>query len=96
MASLEEVKDQELEYIKPKTANFQATLNDLESSVKFLSAKCDKFLSQSQAYNEKQRTLKANLDEFKKELICAQYLRRDCVEISGIQARKSSLHLVKK
>ena len=100
MASLEEIKDlihKEIAPFNAKIAHFQTTLNELDNSVKFLSAKYDKLVTQSQSSNEKQRKVEANLEAFKKNLISveeelddfAQYLRRDCVEISGIPATEN-------
>ena len=100
MPSLEEIKElirAEIAPFNAKIAHFQTTLNELENSVKFLSTKYDKLITQSQSTNEKQRKIEANLEAFKKNLISveeelddfAQYLRRDCVEISGIPATEN-------
>ena len=100
MPSLEEFKElirTEIAPFNAKIAHFQTTLNELENSIKFLSAKYDKLMTQSQSSNEKQRKIEANLEAFKKNLISveeelddfAQYLRRDCVEISGISATEN-------
>ena len=100
MPSLEEFKElirTEIAPFNAKIAHFQTTLNELENSVKFLSAKYDKLVTHSQSSNEKQRKIGANLEAFKKNLISveeelddfAQYLRRDCVEISGISATEN-------
>ena len=100
MASLEEFKElirKEIAPFNAKIAHFQTTLNELDNSVKFLSAKYDKLVTQSQSSNEKQRKMEANLEAFKKNLISveeelndfAQYLCRDCGGISGKPATEN-------
>ena len=77
MASLEEFKElirKEIAPFNAKIAHFQTTLNELENSVKFLSAKYDKQVTQSQSSNEKQRKFEANLEAFKKNLISVKEL----------------------
>ena len=69
MASLEEIKDlihKEIAPFNAKIAHFQTTLNELDNSVKFLSAKYDKLVTQSQSSNEKQRKVEANLEALKR------------------------------
>ena len=113
MGSLEEIKDlihKEIAPFNAKIAHFQTTLNELDNSVKFLSAKYDKLVTQSQSSNEKQRKVEANLEAFKKNLISveeelddfAQYYAviawkyREYQQPRTLDAKISSLHLARK
>ena len=86
--------------INSKLDNLSATFEELKSTVNFLSDKYDKLLPQVKQTNEKlhQHTLSINAakEELGKVKKCAasavsqveelaQYVRRDCLEISGIE-----------
>lgn len=91
----------ELAPIHSKLEKMMTTFEDLSTTVRFLSAKYDDLLSQVRSVNEKTVHYNANITNMKKDLgevnkcaveaniqaeELAQYLRRDCLEISGVQA----------
>ena len=96
MATLEEIK----ELLRRESGPINSKLEELNKAVKFLNAKYDKLLPQVQQVNEKlkQHTQSINaakdeLGKVKKSVADAvsqieelsQYVRRDCLEISGIK-----------
>ena len=96
MITLEEVKELiqcELGPIKNKIAELQEKAINFETSLTFLSSKYDNLVAQTKSSNGKQKQLEFDLNNYKKDLEeaegfiedLAQYLRRDCVEISGVK-----------
>ena len=90
----------ELNPINVKLEKLAKTFNDLNTSVNFLSAKYDEILKHIRSANEKLNHHSADISKIKEELKqtvkqadeanlqadeLAQYLRRDCLEISGIK-----------
>ena len=95
MLTVEEVKsliNAELEPVKAKFAHYDQKIRELETSLTFFSGKYDTLISQVQSSNGKYNGLEKKLKDLQNvqlDLECsvddlAQYLRRDCVEISGI------------
>ena len=95
MVNLEEVKkliEKELKPAKAKIAEYEKKIAEMDESYNFLSAKYDQLLKQLQSLNEKSNKLEKktsvlqmdlnNVETVSEDL--AEYLRRDCVEISGI------------
>ena len=103
MASLEEIKElirEETGLINAKLDNLSANFEELNKTVKFLSAKYDKLLPQVKQTNEKLQQQAQSISVVKEDLAkvrkfaaetaiqieeIAQYVRRDCLEISGIK-----------
>lgn len=79
--------------IKGKFSHYDQKIKELESSLSFLSNEYDTLISQVQSSNGKYNGLDKKVSDVHKsqfDLECsiddlAQYLRRDCVEISGVQ-----------
>ena len=95
MLTVEEVKsliNAELGPVKAKFAHYDQKIGELETSLSFLSGKYDTLINQVQSSNDKYNGLEKKVKDLQKvqfDLECsvddlAQYLRRDCVEISGI------------
>ena len=95
MLTVEEVKsliNAELGPVKAKFAHYDQKIRELETSLSFLSGKYDTLINQVQSSNGKYNGLEKKVKDLQKvqfDLECfvddlAQYLRRDCVEISGI------------
>ena len=95
MLTVEEVKsliNAELGPVKAKFAHYDQMIRELETSLSFLSGKYDTLINQVQSSNGKYNGLEKKVKDLQKvqfDLECsvddlAQYLRRDCVEISGI------------
>jgi small-conductance mechanosensitive channel len=95
MVNLEEVKkliEKELKPAKAKIAEYEKKIAEMDESYNFLSAKYVQLLKQLQSLNEKSNKLEKktsvlqtdlnNVETVSEDL--AQYLRRDCVEISGV------------
>ena len=100
IATLEEIKEllwEETGPINSKRDSLSTNFEELNRAVKFLSAKYDKLLPQVQQINEKlhqhTQSIKDELGKVKKSAADAmsqieelsQYVRRDCLEISGIK-----------
>lgn len=100
IAQIEEVLKKELAPVHAKLAAVEGNLKQLTTSLEFLSSKYDQLLEHSKTTNEKitgltkttrtiQADIKINRDmtlEAKGESDeLAQYLRRDCLEISGVK-----------
>jgi hypothetical protein len=100
IAQIEEVLKKELAPVHAKLAAVEGNLKQLTTSLEFLSSKYDQLLEHSKTTNEKitgltkttrtiQADIKINRDvtlEAKVESDeLAQYLRRDCLEISGVK-----------
>ena len=91
MLTVEEVKsliNAELGPVKAKFAHYDQKIRELETSLSFLSGKYDTLINQVQSSNGLEKKVK-DLQKVQFDLECsvddlAQYLRRDCVEISGI------------
>ena len=95
MISLEEVKkliEAELRPFKAKITEYEGKIAELEYSQNFLSSKYDSLLKQIQGINSKNNKVEKDVIDLRRDLDHAdaeiddleQYLRRDCVEISGI------------
>ena len=77
--------------MKKHISEIQQKYSELEKSFGFLSSKYDQLLNQTKTSNERHRKYDADINHFKEQLKSAeeeledlaQYLRRDCVEISG-------------
>ena len=94
---------QELSPVNAKLDGLTTKLNDIDTAVKFLSGKYDALLNQLKEINKKVNShatdiakVKENLKEIEKlgydtssevEQI-SQYLRRDCLEITGVAANE--------
>lgn len=100
IAQIEELLKKELAPVHAKLAAVEGNLKQLTTSLEFLSSKYDQLLEHSKTTNEKitgltkttrtiQADIKINRDmtlEAKGESDeLAQYLRRDCLEISGVK-----------
>ena len=100
IAQIEEVLKKELAPVHAKLAAVEGNLKQLTTSLEFLSSKYDQLFEHSKTTNEKitgltkttrtiQADIKINRDmtlEAKGESDeLAQYLRRDCLEISGVK-----------
>ncbi|CAB3992044.1 Hypothetical predicted protein [Paramuricea clavata] len=100
IAQIEEVLKKELAPVHAKLAAVEGNLKQMTTSLEFLSTKYDQLLEHSKTTNEKitgltkttrtiQADIKINRDmtlEAKGESDeLAQYLRRDCLEISGVK-----------
>jgi chromosome segregation ATPase len=93
-----------LKSAKAKIAEYEKKIAEMDESYNFLSAKYDQLLKQLQSLNEKSNKLEKktsvlqtdlnNVETVSEDL--AQYLRRDCVEISGVNPseRQSCNHIV--
>jgi len=92
--------EEEIRPIRSKLLSIEQKFSDLKSSVDYFSDKYDELLKKIQSSNDKTVKLTADVkvvkhdlsttqkrfDEAKKEIDdLAQYLRRDCVEISGLK-----------
>ena len=90
MVSVKEIKS-ETEPLKKHISEIQQKYGELEKLFGFLSSKYDQLLNQTKTSNERNRKYDADINHFKEQLKSAeeeledlaQYLRRDCVEISG-------------
>ena len=103
MLTVEEVKsliNAELGPVKAKFAHYDQKIRELETSLSFLSGKYDTLINQVQSSNGKYNGLEKKVKDLQKvqfDLECsvddlAQYLRRDCVEISGILPTEELTH----
>ena len=100
LEEVEQLITKELEPIKAAIDDVKSKLGEMDKSCNFLSAKFDQLQEQLQSTKGKARNIaseiktvkqdaeqmKKNINESKNEIDeIAQYLRRDCVEISGLQ-----------
>ena len=97
---IKELLKQEMAPVHARLAAMEGNLKQLTTSFEFLSTKYDQLLEQSKTANEKitgltktSKTFQSDIKSNKKQIQeakdeadeLAQYLRRDCLEISGVK-----------
>ena len=96
--------EDEIRPLRSKLFSIEEKFSALQKSVDFVSNKYDELLKQIQGSNEKVVTLVSDVKNMKRDLTgvqkralevtkdvddLAQYLRRDCIEISGLKPTES-------
>ena len=97
---IKKLLEEEIRPIRSKLLSIEEKLSELKSSVDYFSGKYDELLKKIQSSNDKTGKLTADVRIVKQDLSVtqkcsveakkeiddlAQYLRRDCVEISGLK-----------
>ena len=106
LEDIKKLLEEEIRPLPSKLLSLEDKFCALEKSVDYVSGKYDELLNQIQIRNDKVTTLTSDVKNMKQELSnvkkgsmnvaneiddLAQYLRRDCIEISGVQATEENL-----
>ena len=104
IGDIKKVLEEEIRPLRSKLLSIEEKFDTLQNLVDFMSAKYDELLKQIQGSNEKVVTLISDVKNLKRDFVgtqkraleltkdmddLAQYLRRDCIEISGLKPTES-------